>query len=100
MNEALEIKEKLESLVTSISVMLDNSIDQLKTLECKFKNSLDDKDLGFIQEQQKEVDKFKDRLKATKDALDITDKVLNDSYNFYVKQEELERDRPIPVQYC
>lgn len=107
MNEALQIKEVIEIDIKNMADDLISKVRRLGELNDQYKRTKElgcesaiDKCEGARNDQKSEIIVTKAKLSKARNYLDSINEILNRSYIDFKQQEELERDIPIPVQYC
>ena len=100
MDEALQIKEIIEIDIKNMAEDLISKVRRLGELNDQYKRTEDLRCYGAIRNQKEEILVVEAKMSKAKDYLDSINEILNRSYKDFKQQEELERDIPIPVQYC
>ncbi|WP_024622205.1 hypothetical protein [Metaclostridioides mangenotii] len=100
MNEALQIKEIIEIDIKNMGDDLIGKVRRLGELNDQYKRTEDLRCYGAIRNQKEEILVVEAKMSKAKDYLVSVNEILDRSYKDFRQQEELERDIPIPVQYC
>jgi phage host-nuclease inhibitor protein Gam len=100
MDEALQIKEKIEIDIKNMGDDLIGKVRRLGELNDQYKRTEDLRCYGAIRNQKEEILVVEAKMSKAKDYLDSINEILENGYELFKQQEELERDIPIPVQYC
>ena len=100
MDEALQMKEIIEMDIKNMADDLIDKVRRLGELNDQYKRTEDLRCYGAIRNQKEEILVVEAKMSKAKDYLDSINEILNRSYKDFKQQEELERDIPIPVQYC
>ena len=100
MNEALQIKEIIEIDIKNMCDDLIGKVRRLEELNDQYKRTEDLRCYGAIRNQKEEILVVEARLSKAKNYLDSVNEILENGYEIFKQQEELERDIPIPVQFC
>jgi hypothetical protein len=107
MDEALQMKEIIELDIKNMAYELIGKTSRLNELKDKYEKvrktgskSVIERCEGALEDQRIEILIVTTKMSKAKDYLDSINEILNRSYIDFKQQEELERDIPIPVQYC
>lgn len=100
MNEALQMKEIIEMDIKNMAEDLISKVRRLGELNDQYKRTEDLRCYGAIRNQKEEILVVEAKMSKAKDYIDSINEILNRSYIDFKQQEELEREIPIPVQYC
>ena len=100
MDEALQIKEIIEMDIKNMGDDLIGKVRRLGELNDQYKRTEDLRCYGAIRNQKEEILVVEARLSKAKHYLDSVNEILENGYVIFKQQEELERDIPIPVQFC
>ena len=100
MDEALQMKEIIEMDIKNMADDLIDKVRRLGELNDQYKRTEDLRCYGAIRNQKEEILVVEAGLSKAKHYLDSVNEILDRSYIDFKQQEELERDIPIPVQYC
>ncbi|WP_304341571.1 hypothetical protein [Metaclostridioides mangenotii] len=107
MNEALQIKDLIEIDIKNMGDDLVRKAIRLGELNDQYKNAKElgydseiDKCKGAINDQKDKVLAVEAKMSKAKNYLKSINEMLDRSYKDFRQQEELEREIPIPVQYC
>lgn len=107
MDEALQMKAVIEMDIKNMAHELIGKISRLNELKDKFEKvrkigskSEIERCEGALEDQRIEILIVTTKMFKAKDYLNFINEILDRSYGMYKQQEELEREIPIPVQYC
>ncbi|WP_304341113.1 hypothetical protein [Metaclostridioides mangenotii] len=100
MDEALQIKEIIEIDIKNMGDDLIGKVRRLGELNDQYKRTEDLRCYGAIRNQKEEILVVEAKMSKAKDYLVSVNEILDKSYIDFKQQEELEREIPIPVQYC
>ncbi len=100
MDEALQMKEVIELDIKNMGDDLINKVRQLGELNDQYKRTEDLRCYGAIKDQKEKIIIAEAKMSKAKDYLNFINEILDRGYKDFKQQEELEREIPIPVQYC
>jgi hypothetical protein len=100
MDEALQMKELIEIDIKNMGDDLIGKVRRLGELNDQYKRTEDLRCYGAIRNQKEEILVVEAKMSKAKHYLDSVNEILENGYELFKQQEELERDIPITVQYC
>lgn len=100
MDEALQMKEVIEMDIKNMGDDLINKVRRLGELNDQYMRTEDLRCYGAIKDQKEKIIVVEAKMTKAKDYLNFINEILDRGYKEFKQQEELEREIPIPVQYC
>nr|WP_312216832.1 hypothetical protein [Clostridioides sp.] len=107
MDEALQMKEVIEMDIKNMAHELIGKISRSNELKDKFEKARKagsksdiERCEGALEDQRIEILIVTTKMSKAKDYLNFINEILDRGYKEFKQQEELEREIPIPVQYC
>lgn len=107
MDEALQMKEVIELDIKNMAHELIGKICRSNELKDKFEEVRKtgskyeiERCEGALEDQRIEILIVTTKMFKAKDYLNFINEILDRGYKEFKQQEELEREMPIPVQYC